>query len=394
MTRVALVWMVYSSTNSSEALGILFLFYTGPVVVGGLMAGWLLDCFDRRKVMMVDNVLRGIAVSSIPILNALNLLSLWEIYAVAFVYGLFYMITLAGSPSIVPDLVSQTELSTANSLETLAFTLSGVLGPPIAGLLILRIGPPNVMIIDTLSYASLVLALASVRLPPRNSLQGPRVVSAYRMKDAFRLLVSNRILLSTTLMFMIFNLGGGFLSVWLPVMVTRVLNGSSDLYGILLAALALGEVTGAFIGGSLVTSRLSLGRLICLSQSLAGASLALLLTSQVLWIAVPSLVLFGLFIAPLTIWAQTLRMRIIPERLRGRTFALLRTLMQSAGPTGSLIGGFTLPITGLLGGIAISTGLIGTPGLAGWGVRELGRTENLAGFQQTQDNANPALGKG
>ncbi len=47
-----------------------------------------------------------------------------------------------------------------------------------------------------------------------------------------------------------------------------------------------------------------------------------------------SLTLFGLFSAPLTIWAQTLRMQIIPESLRGRTFALLRTLMQSANPIG------------------------------------------------------------
>ena len=59
MTRVALTWFVYEATGSAEALGWLMLCYTGPIIVGGLLAGALLDRFDRRKVMLVDNVVRG-----------------------------------------------------------------------------------------------------------------------------------------------------------------------------------------------------------------------------------------------------------------------------------------------------------------------------------------------
>jgi MFS family permease len=53
MTRVALTWFVYETTGSARALGWLSLFYTGPVIVGGLLAGWLLDRFERRTVMLV-----------------------------------------------------------------------------------------------------------------------------------------------------------------------------------------------------------------------------------------------------------------------------------------------------------------------------------------------------
>src|SRR5512138_1497812 len=91
MTRVALTWFVYQTTGSAEALGWLMLCYTGPIVVGGLMAGSLLDRFDRRAVMMADNIVRGVAVALIPLLYAVGWLALWHIYAVAAVYGLLMM---------------------------------------------------------------------------------------------------------------------------------------------------------------------------------------------------------------------------------------------------------------------------------------------------------------
>src|SRR5690348_16473601 len=138
MTRIALIWFVYQSTGSPQALGGLLLAYTGPVVFGGLLAGWLLDRFDRRMVMLIDNAFRGIVVALVPLSYFLGHLALWHIYLVAAVYGCLTMITLAGGPSLVPSLLPQQQLATANSLEMLSYTLSGVVGPPVAGFLIAR----------------------------------------------------------------------------------------------------------------------------------------------------------------------------------------------------------------------------------------------------------------
>jgi MFS family permease len=83
------------------------------------------------------------------------------------------------------------------------------------------------------------------------------------------------------------------------------------------------------------------------------------------------LFLFGAFSSPLTIWAQTLRMRIIPERLRGRTFALLRMLMQSGNPIGGAIAGILLPVLGVPVLIGLSALLVGLPGVLGYQVKTL-----------------------
>src|SRR5262249_9146190 len=95
--------------------------------------------------------------------------------------------------------------------------------------------------------------------------------------------------------------------------------------------------------------------------------------------AFAALLLLGLFSAPLTIWAQTLRMRIIPEALRGRTFALLRTLMQGAGPLASAAAGFLLPLLGLMAMIACSVACIALPGLVGLRIGPLHRRAGQGG---------------
>ena len=376
ISRVALTWFVYETTHSPEALGLLSLFYTGPVILGGLVAGWLLDRFDRRRVMIADSLLRAAIFLLIPLLNAAGILAVWHVYAVAAVYGFLMMIPLAGGPTIVPTLVPREQLPTANALEMLSFTLGGVIGPPLAGLLIARMGAPNVVVLDALSYLLFVLALTQVH-PQAEESEAGQGRQSYGLGDAIRLLRGNKILFSTTFMFMAYNIGSGALAVWLPIYSDRLLGGGAEFYGALLGFTAAGEVVSSFLAGSLALP-FSFGTAICLAAISAGASLSIFLLAPSRLLAIASVSLFGLFSAPLTIWAQTLRMRIIPPGLRGRTFALLRMLMQSGNPVGGALAGLALPLLGLSTTIALSSLFIWGPGLVGWRVRALrtdGRSE-------------------
>jgi MFS family permease len=369
VTRFALTWYVWETTHSAQALGLLAFLYTAPVLAGGLLAGWLLDRYGSSRVMALDNLVRGIAVAAIPSLHLLGALQVWHIYVVVAIYGFLMMISLAGGPALIPDLVSKQQLATANAMETLVYTVSGVLGPPAAGLLIGRLGAPTLVAFDALSYflfaAALLRISRSVRSKPVETAETSR-----GLLEGVRLLRSNPVLLSTTVMYMSANLGLGMAFVWLPVYADETLGGGPALFGILLGLMAVGELVSSLAAGALSLG-LTLGALITLFQFLSGLSLVLVAAVQQTWAAGLGLGLLGLFSAPLTIWAQTLRMDIIPPELRGRTFALLRMLMQSANPLGGLLAGPLLPLVGIRAAIALSAGFVGLPGLAGSQVREL-----------------------
>lgn len=370
LTRVALTWLVFEETKSAQALGILTIAFTAPILLGGFLAGPLLDRFGARRVMVLDNLIRGLVFALIPILHSLNKLEIWHIYVFAAIYGALMMISLAGGPTLIPSIVKHGQLETANAMETLSYTISGVIGPPLAGLLIVWIGTTNVVIFDAVSYFIFAFALLSVSVPePKHSTVEQTNVS-YSIMDAVRLMIGNKVILSTTLMFMAANVGLGAMTVFLPLVSDRISAGSSEVFGLLLGAMALGEVISAWLTGSLVLN-ITLGTRIALAQILSGLSLTLLLMGSVLWAVATGLFLLGFFSAPLTIWAQTLRMQVIPPEIRGRTFALLRTLMQGATPLGGALAGFLLPVWGMQIIIGLSSLVIGAPGLAGMQIREL-----------------------
>ena len=370
LTRVALTWFVFEETNSPQALGILTIAYTAPILIGGFIAGPLLDRFSPRRVMVVDNLIRGLSFAALPFLHALGLLEIWHVYVFAAIYGSLMMVSLAGGPTLIPSLVNRDQLETANAMETLSFTLSNVIGPPLAGLLIVWIGTANIIILDAISYFLFAFMLIGISAAQSPHTAVENKSDSLSLMSAVRLMIANKILLSTTLMFMAFNVGLGALTVFLPLVSDRIAPGSSQVFGALLGALALGEVLSAGLAGSL-RMNLRLGVRIALAQMLSGLSLALLVLQASFWAAASGLFLLGLFSAPLTIWAQTLRMRIIPVEMRGRTFALLRTLMQGATPLGGALAGFLLPVIGMQLMIGLSSVVISAPGLVGMQVSEL-----------------------
>ena len=109
------------------------------------------------------------------------------------------------------------------------------------------------------------------------------------------------------------------------------------------------------------------------SQALAGAVDRFIAFMPGVASAAAGLFLLGFFDSPLTIWAQTLRMAIIPPELRGRVFALIRLSIKGFGPVGSALAGLLLPVVGMTAMILISAAAIGLPGLAGLGVGPLRR---------------------
>jgi MFS family permease len=79
MSLVALLWLVYQASGSAGQLGWFVVAYTAPVAVGGLVAGSILDRFDRRAVLLADNLIRGAAFAVVPLLYHAGALAPWHL---------------------------------------------------------------------------------------------------------------------------------------------------------------------------------------------------------------------------------------------------------------------------------------------------------------------------
>ena len=355
---VALVALSLGPARAS--LPILVALYTAPVAVGGLAAGWALDRFDRRRLMILDSLLRGAAFASIPLVAVFARLGAAQLYAVAAVYGLFKMIGLAGFPSLIPSLVPGPQLDQANALEGVSYGLASLAGAGLAGLAVATTGPADVVAFDAASYLLMALCLWSVRdlsSPARR----PRTRHANAPGTAgFRAVVrraaTNPVLRNTTIMFAVFNIGEGALLVFLPHRALQLGLGSGG-YGFLVAATTAGQLLAALIL-TWLTWKAPLPVSIAAAQ-IAAALITALLVIRSAAVTVAALVALGMCSAPMTAWAQSLRMRLVPPEAHGRLFALLRTAMQATPPAGAglaaLVLGQGTPIT--VAAIAAAMGL-------------------------------------
>jgi MFS family permease len=360
---IALVALALGSAHASLAL--LAVCYTAPVAVGGLAAGWALDRFGRVRVMIADNVARGAVFASIPLAALAAPPSAAQLYLVAVVYGLLMMVTLAGFPSLIPSLVPAAQLGQANALEGASYGLASLVGAALGGLAVATAGPVPVLAFDAASYLALAAILFWVRGPQRSSAQvrepapvpglepaaprsGRRLTrrrggSSERggagLVTVARLVASNPVLRATTIMFAVFNVGEGALLVFLPHRAVSLGLGPGG-YGYLVASVTGGELVAAvFLARRPWRAPL---RVSIIAAQLTAALAVLALLAPSVAATVLGLVVLGGCSAPMTAWAQTLRMRLVPQQGHGRLFGLLRTVMQATPPLGAALAALTM----------------------------------------------------
>lgn len=378
---IALVALCLGPADGS--LPILAAVYTAPVAIGGLGAGWMLDRFDRRRLIVIDSLVRAAAFASLPIVMIVAAPAALHLYLVAAGYGLLKMISLAGFPALIPSLVPDGKLEQANALEGMSFGLASLSGAALAGVGVATVGAAPVIALDAASYLALAIALLSVRGHGRSVRPIPRQGSEVRGRGGFggiiRLAVTHPVLRTTTIMFTLFNVGTGCLLVFLPLRAVDLGLGSGG-YGYLVAALTAGELLAAIVLARR-RWRWPLRTSIVVAQvAAATATLVLIALSTVGTLG--ALVLLGLLTAPMTAWAQTLRMRVVPPERHGRLFALLRTTMQATPPLGAGLGALLLPYGSAVTVLAVAA-VMGLPALV-LGPSLLGRA--AAGPHDT-DNA-------
>ena len=381
MSFVALLWLLIERGGSPTDVGLLAAIHTAPVIIGGIATGPILDAFDPRRVLAADNTLRGLAMASVPIAAAMGALTTAHLFVVAAIYGLLFMTSAAGIPSLITRLVRGDELITANAMESLSFSLSGLIGPGVAGLLIAFVGAPFVLAIDALTYFVFVACLLAMRRGGEGEAPEPASEAeagaaspptSKGLGPAVRFILGSAPIVAITLFYMSVNIAGGIVTVVIPLYVRDVLLGGPATFGLLLSVLTAGDLAGLLIVGA-VDWHWPLGRSIAWALLSSGLVILLWLSEPPIAVLGAILFVWGALSSSLTPWAQTIRMRLIPPEMRGRVFALLRTAMQSTRPIGAIAAGFLVARGDLTVAILAVGLLFVVPGFIGVWLPALGR---------------------
>ncbi len=361
-TLIALPWFVLQITDSGTATASILLTLQLPAVLTSMAIGSLIDRFQPRVIITIDNSLRTLIIGLIPILYWFGLLELWMLFLLTFLAGMLVPATEVGSRSVLPELVDDKDLDAANMLWSFSLNLSLVIGPAVAGLLVASFGGPSVLFIDALTFA--VMAWVAFMIPnverSRASFHAP-----LSERLGVRQLWDMKVVRYTTLLSLVFFFSYGPLEAAMPVYSDAILQTDARGYGFLWSALAVGALIGTLLSTTL-SKRMRLGIALPLIALLWGASLLPMAFTHQLWSACGLLLLGGLMWGPYTPMETTLLQRNVPKEQLGRVFGARSTLLTGGSPLGLAVGGILLafvPATNVIAFSALACILVGIAGL-------------------------------
>ncbi|NGQ97290.1 MFS transporter [Brevibacillus sp. SYP-B805] len=357
---LALTWFVMKKTGSSVAMGGVVLTYFWSQVAAGLVAGVLLDRFERRNLIIMDNLLRGaIYLGLVALLQGNG--PLWPVFLLIALAGMLAPLSNAGSQALLPRLVPDKEmLLKANSLMESQWQIAYLLGPALAGLLVSWYGEAQVLILDAISFfvcAACFFFIPKAAAQPDRNPDGsreetvPQTAAFFQallsdLRTGYRYLFARPILLWLIFFVFLFNMAYGPVEVALPFYARDALQGEAVSLGMLWMALAVGSLCGSLLF-SFLEWRIPTGYTLAGIIVLWGiATLPLGLCSR-LDIALLSMALAGLAFAPFGVLYRTYLQRQVPEELLGRVFTSIRTITGTGMPFGAFVSGLLIPELGV-----------------------------------------------
>jgi MFS family permease len=321
-----------------------------PFILFTLPAGAWVDRLRRRPIMIVGDVGRAIALSTIPLAFALDVLTIWQLYVVGFVTGTLTVFFDVSNQSYLPSIVDRDDLVEGNSKLQISQSAAQIAGPGLAGFLIELVKAPFAILLDALSFLVSAFFVFLIRKPEppvvhAADLAGERRPSILtEVRQGLSFVLRNPSLRAISAGTATSNLFGsiGFSIYALYVLDPRYLALSPGQLGLVFAIGNVGSLVGAFTANR-IAGWLGLGPAIVSSLFLGGFFTLFIAIAPPHEAAIPFLIVGGIFggVGQMVynINQISYRQAICPPRMQGRMNATVRFLVWGTMPVGSIIGG-------------------------------------------------------
>ena len=346
--QIALPLLAVSLTDSPALVAGITIAFRLPWLVFALVAGALADRLDRGRTMLLVQLGRTVLAGGLALAVVAGVASIWLLYLVALALGVLETLFDTAAQSIVPSVAPRDRLESANGrLLAAEFTMNQFVGPPVGGLLVaagvaLAFGSAAAGFLG----ASLLLAgLVGTFRPERVAPPG-RIDREIREGIAF--LAGHRLLRTLALVIAVLNLAQGAVNALLVLYAVQPGRmGLSEVgFGLLLTTNAVGTIVGTSFAAAIERRIGRANILLAGILMLAVTDIALVVWPEPLVIGAV-LALGGVFFGSFNVTYQSLRQRLVPDRILGRVVATFRMLGWGALPLGAAIGGGIGEVFGL-----------------------------------------------
>jgi predicted MFS family arabinose efflux permease len=317
---------------------------TLPTLLLGLFAGVFADRRRRRPLMIMADLLRFLALGSVPIAAWLGILTMAQLLLVIVIVAALSLLFSAADTAFLPNLVEPDHLVRANATRESIDATSEVIGPPIGGILVQTVTAPLTLLIDALSYLGSALLLLRVRhVEPIEPVESIRRPVFQEIADGLRVLWSQPILRPLLFARAIRTLCGGMLGPFYVLYVIKHLGVSPAAMGIVIACGGVASFAGAalvpWLNARLAVGPGLIGAFAVKSIGLAMLPLAGLLPAMILPLLVLQQVLQDSVTSYFAVNERSLRQKLIPNHQLARAAATIAVVDDGPVPLGALIAG-------------------------------------------------------
>jgi MFS family permease len=362
ITRVATSWLVYRLTGSELLLGIVGFCGQIPTLLLTPFAGVFVDRSDRRRILLVTQILSLVQSAMLAVLTLTNVITVTHILILQLFQGAINAFDTPARQALVVDMVDdRQDVPNAIALNSSMVNGSRIIGPSIGGVIIAAVGEGWCFALDAVSYVAVVISIVLMRFTPHIENRQP-VAMLRELSSAWEYLTGSIPIRSALLLLAIVSVAGVPYTVLMPAIAAQELHGGPNTMGILMAASGV----GALLGGIYLASRstvVGLGRVMLIGTLTFGVSLVLFSFARTVWLAAPLLAFAGGGFIVQMASTNTIIQTIVEERFRGRVMAFYTMAFFGTVPIGSLLSGIAAehagaPMTVRLGGlICFASGL-------------------------------------
>lgn len=338
MQTIAQSWLVYQIGHSEITLGLVAFASAIPTLAITPWAGVVVDRVSRRTLLILTQIGAMLLAFILAALTFTGLVKEWHIIILAAMLGIVNAFDAPARQAFIPEMVGKGDLPNAIALNAMMFNGARVLGPALAGFLLVIVGAGWCFTLNGISFLAVILGLWLMKLPPHQA--APNPASPWQqLVSGIKYTTHSREMSALILLALVFNVFGFSYPTLLPAFVEKVLHQGAQAYGWVTAASGMGAVSGAILVAGQFTNGRRGQLLVLLNFAFPLLLIAFSFTS---YFPLSLVLAFGLGIGFMLQFTSlnTLLQTHVEDGFRGRVMALYMLTSFGFAPFGYLLIGF------------------------------------------------------